>query len=162
MGEITFVPWNKMIVPFFGEVSKTTALLVLVLFVLLFFIILFYKEWKITTFDPALAASLGIPVIFMNNLFMGIVSITTVAFFDAVGAMMVVAMLITSAASAYLWTDKLIHMIFTSGIFGIASAIVGYYIADWIDTSISGSLQMELFFLLVFYYHLSMAYYLKM
>ncbi|PXW82324.1 ABC transporter family protein [Pseudogracilibacillus auburnensis] len=129
-----------MVIPFVGEVPKATALLVLLLFVLLFFIILFYKEWKITTFDPSLATSLGIQVIFMNHLFMGLVSITTVASFDAVGAIMVVAMLITPAASAYLWTDKLIHMIFTSGVFGVASAIAGYYIADWIDTSISGSM----------------------
>lgn len=140
MGEITFVPWNKMTIPFIGEVPKATALLVLVFFVVLFFIIVFYKEWKITSFDPALAASLGIPVVILNHLFMGLVSITTVASFDAVGAIMVVAMLITPAASAYLWTDKLINMIIISGFFGVISAVAGYYVAAWIDTSISGSM----------------------
>ena len=70
---------------------------------------------------------------------MGLVSVTTVASFDAVGAIMVVAMLITPAASAYLWTDKLSFMLVLSGSFGVVSAVTGYYIAAWIDTSISGS-----------------------
>ncbi|WP_422392204.1 metal ABC transporter permease [Niallia oryzisoli] len=53
---------------------------------------------------------------------------------------MVVAMQITPAASAYLWTDKLSIMLVLSGLFGNISAIVGYYIAALIDTSISGSM----------------------
>ncbi|MGM8211202.1 metal ABC transporter permease [Virgibacillus sp. W0430] len=140
MGEITFVPWDKITLPIVGDVPKATALLALVLCIVLFFIIVFYKEWKITSFDPALAASLGIPVVLMHYLFMSLVSITTVASFDAVGAIMVVAMLITPAAAAYLWTDKLIHMLLISGTIGVLSAVGGYYIAAWIDTSISGSM----------------------
>jgi len=106
----------------------------------LFFIAVFYKEWKITSFDPALAASLGLPVLLMHYLFMSLVSVTTVASFDAVGAIMVVAMLITPAATAYLWTDKLFIMLLLSGGFGILSAVSGYYVAAWLDTSISGSM----------------------
>jgi manganese/zinc/iron transport system permease protein len=140
MGEITFIPWDKISLPLIGEVPKATALLALVFVIILFFIIVFYKEWKITTFDPALAASLGIPVVVMHYVFMSLVSITTVASFDAVGAIMVVAMLITPAASAYLWTDRLSFMLVLSGLFGVMSAVTGYYIAAWIDTSISGSM----------------------
>lgn len=140
MGEITFIPFNTMTVPLIGEVPKATVLLSVVLIVVLFFIIAFYKEWKITSFDPALAASLGIPVLFLHYLFMSLVSVTTVASFDAVGAIMVVAMLITPAASAYLWTDRLSIMLVLSSLFGILSAFIGYYIAAWIDTSISGSM----------------------
>ena len=140
MGEITFIPWDKISLPFIGEIPKATALLALVFMIVLFFIVAFYKEWKITTFDPALAASLGIPVLLMHYVFMSLVSITTVASFDAVGAIMVVAMLITPATSAYLWTDKLSIMLVLSGLFGIISAVVGYYIAALIDTSISGSM----------------------
>lgn len=140
MGEITFIPWNTMALPLVGEVPKATVLLFSVFIVVLFFIIAFYKEWKLISFDPALAASLGIPVLVMHYLFMGLVSITTVASFDAVGAIMVVAMLITPASSAYLWTDKLSFMLVLSSLFGVISAIAGYYIAAWIDTSISGSM----------------------
>lgn len=108
-----------------------------VLVVVVGVILAFYKEWKITSFDPALAASLGIPVVLMHYVFMSLVSITTVAAFDAVGAIMVVAMLITPAAAAYLWTDRLLVMMGLSGVFGVIAAFMGYYIAVWLDTSIS-------------------------
>lgn len=150
MGEITFIPWNKIPLPLIGEVPKATTLLVLVFVVVVFFIVAFYKEWKITTFDPALAASIGVPVLFMHYVFMSLVSITTVASFDAVGAIMVVAMLITPAASAYLWTDRLSIMLVLSGLFGVISAVLGYFIAAWIDTSISGSMAFATGILFVF------------
>lgn len=142
MGEITFIPFHRIPLPVLGEIPQATALLSLVLIVVLVSIILFYKEWKITTFDPALAASLGIPVLLMYYVFMGLVSITTVASFDAVGAIMVVAMLIAPAASAYLWTDNLVVMIIVSGGLGVISAVTGYYVATWLDTSISGSMAL--------------------
>jgi len=140
MGEITFIPWEKTTLPILGEIPKATAMLGFVLFIILFMIILLYKEWKITTFDPLLAASLGIPVLLLHYIFMGMVSLTTVASFDAVGAIMVVAMLITPAASSYLWTDRLPVMLILSPLFGVMSAFLGYFIAAWIDTSISGSM----------------------
>lgn len=140
MGEITFVPWHTIELPLLGEIPQATFTLILVLLVVLVVILAFYKEWKITTFDAALAASIGIPVIGMHYLFMTLVSITTVASFDAVGAIMVVAMLITPAAAAYLWTDRLLVMLSLSASFGVISAIGGYYIAVWLDTSISGSM----------------------
>jgi manganese/zinc/iron transport system permease protein len=140
MGEITFIPWERVEVPILGRVPEAVVLLSAVLFLVLLVIIAFYKEWKITSFDPALAASLGIPVIFMHYLFMSLVSLTTVAAFDAVGAIMVVAMLITPAAAAYLWTDRLSFLFLLSSGFGILAAFIGYYMAVWIDTSISGAM----------------------
>ena len=140
MGEITFIPWNVIHAPIIGEIPMATFLLLVVLFLVILVLGLFYKEWKITSFDPALAASIGIPVLAMHYLFMTLVSITTVAAFDAVGAIMVVAMLIVPAASAYLWTDRLSIMLVLSASFGVLSALMGYYFATWIDSSISGSM----------------------
>lgn len=140
MGEITYIPWELTELPWIGEVPEAVVLLSVVLIVIVAVILAFYKEWKITSFDPALAASLGIPVVLMHYVFMSLVSITTVASFDAVGAIMVVAMLITPAAAAYLWTDRLLVMMGLSGLFGVLSAFMGYYIAVWLDTSISGSM----------------------
>lgn len=140
MGEIAFIPWQVMSLPLVGEVPIATATLALILLVVVAVLLLFYKEWKITSFDPALASSLGIPVMLMHYLFMTLVSVTTVAAFDAVGAIMVVAMLVTPAASAYLWTDRLSIMFLLSGLFGVVSAFLGYYVAVWLDTSISGSM----------------------
>jgi manganese/zinc/iron transport system permease protein len=140
MGEIAFIPWKTVQVPVLGTVPEATLLLGIVLIIVLLAIGLFYKEWKITTFDPALAASLGIPVALLHHLFMCLVSVTTVASFDAVGAIMVVAMLITPAAAAYLWTDRLLIMMVLSAAFGTASALAGYGIAALLDTSISASM----------------------
>lgn len=140
MGEITFVPWNRIDLPLLGEIPEAAFLLMIVLLIVLISILAFYKEWKITSFDPAFAVSLGIPAAAMHYLFMGLVSVTAVASFDAVGAILVVAMLVTPAASAYLWTDRLIVMLALSGGFGVASAVIGYVIAVWLDTSISASM----------------------
>ncbi len=152
MGEIAFIPWNVIRIPVVGDIPVATLILLIVLVIVILIIGLFYKEWKITTFDSALAASIGIPVLAMHYLFMTLVSVTTVAAFDAVGAIMVVAMLIAPAASAYLWTDHLLKMIFISAIFGMLSAITGYYFAVWIDTSISGSMALAtgIFFFISF------------
>ncbi|MDQ0207148.1 metal ABC transporter permease [Alkalicoccobacillus murimartini] len=143
MGEIAFIPWNTTTLSLFNlqfEVPVATLTLFCVFLLVLGLILAFYKEWKITAFDPALAASLGFPVIALHYLFMTLVSLTTVASFDAVGAILVVAMLITPAASAYLWTEKLSVMLVLSASFGVISSIAGYYIAVWLDTSVSGSM----------------------
>lgn len=142
MGEIAFIPWNMIQIPVIGTIPVSTFILLIVLVIVISAIWLFYKEWKLTSFDPGLAVSIGIPVLALHYLFMTLVSITTVAAFDAVGAIMVVAMLITPAASAYLWTDKLLVMLGLSASFGVLSAVTGYYFAVWIDTSISGSMAL--------------------
>lgn len=142
MGEITFIPFHTLSLPIIGEIPQATVLLIVVCVIVITFIFVFYKEWKITTFDPSLATSLGIPVILFHYLFMTLVSITTVAAFDAVGAILVVAMLITPAAAAYLWTDRLAVMLILSSLFGMLAALFGYALAVWIDTSISGSMAL--------------------
>jgi len=140
MGEIAFIPWETMRVPGFGAVPEAVVMLSAAFLVTLLLIVLFYKEWKITAFDPALAASLGIPAALMHYLYMTLTSVTAVAAFDAVGAILVVAMLITPAASAYLWTDRLPSMLALSSAFGVLAAFLGYGLAVWLDTSISGSM----------------------
>jgi manganese/zinc/iron transport system permease protein len=89
-------------------------------------ILLFYKELKISSFDPALATTLGISARFMHYLLMTLVAITAVASFESVGNILVVAMLIVPAAAAYMLTDRLSVMILLSVIFGIVSAVLGH------------------------------------
>ncbi|MFO1444697.1 metal ABC transporter permease [Bacillus sp. Bva_UNVM-123] len=153
MGEITFVPWDLVKWGFLPELPKAFLMLSTVLVIDLLVIWLFYKELKITSFDPAMAAAIGIPVLLIHYLLMGMVSITTVASFDSVGAILVVAMLIAPGASAYLLTDKLSIMLLLSAIFGVAAAIIGYYLASWQDVSISGSMATVngIIFALVFF-----------
>ena len=140
MGEIAFIPWETAHVPGLGDIPEAVLMLLAVFAVVGGLILAFYKEWKITSFDPALAAALGIPAAFLHYLFMAMVSVTAVASFDAVGAILVIAMLITPAAAAYLWTDRLSVMLPLSGLFGVISAFAGYAVAWLLDTSISGSM----------------------
>lgn len=142
MGEIAFVPWD--VITLFGilEGPRAVYLLAAVLLINLLVIGLFYKEIKLCSFDPQMAVALGIPIMFIHYLLMGMVSISTVASFDAVGAILVVAMLIAPGATAYLLTDKLSIMLIISAIVGVISAVVGYYVALLFNVSISGSMAM--------------------
>lgn len=140
-GEIAYVPIDPIITES-GYVLGPKALIVLsiVLVVILAVIIPFYKEFFLTTFDPAYAAAIGISATVWHYLLMSLVSITTVASFESVGAILVVAFLIVPPATAYLITTRLHHMIWLSCGFGILAAIEGYYLAYWIDGSIAGAM----------------------
>jgi manganese/zinc/iron transport system permease protein len=140
MGEITFIPWDILEINGMSLGPKAVWMLGSVLLINLIIIFLFYKEIKISSFDPEMAVALGIPVMFIHYLLMGMLSITTVASFDSVGAILVVAMLIVPGATAYLLTDKLSVMLILSAIIGVASAFGGYFIALVFNVSISGSM----------------------
>ncbi|EON70724.1 metal ABC transporter permease [Lysinibacillus sphaericus] len=137
MGEIAFVPWDRWTL-FSISMPKAVWMLLLVLIINIGFLLLFFKEMKLSTFDPVYAASIGIPVVFLHYGFMTSISFTTVAAFDSVGAILVVAMLIGPAATAYLFSKTIKQMFIFSMLFGAAAAIVGYYLAKYWDTSIAG------------------------
>ncbi len=99
-----------------------------------------YKELKVTSFDPALAASLGISPTLIHYLLMSQVSITVVGSFESVGAILVVAMLVVPPAAAYLFTHRLWTMILLSVGFGILSSTIGFFIGWWKNCSMAGSM----------------------
>lgn len=137
MGEIAFVPWDKW--TFFAiTMPKAVWILLLVLFINIGFLLLFFKEMKLATFDSVYAASIGVPILFLHYGFMTSVSFTTVAAFDSVGAILVVAMLIGPAATANLISKSIKQMFLFSMLYGGAAAIIGYYLAKFWDTSIAG------------------------
>jgi len=105
-------------------------------------IILFYKELKITSFDPATATALGIPAGVVHYALMTAVSITVVGGMEAVGAILVVTMLIAPGATAYLLTDKLWRMLMIAAGCGAASALLGYHAALWLDCSTAGAMSL--------------------
>ncbi|MBJ7897466.1 metal ABC transporter permease [Bacillus atrophaeus] len=152
MGEIAFVPWNTVSLLGTDIGPKAFWMLASVLIINLLLIILCYKEFKISSFDPEMALALGIPVLFIHYVQMGMLSLTTVASFDSVGAILVVAMLIVPPAAAYLLTDRLLHMLIISAAIGALSAVSGYYFATWLNVSISGAMaaMTGVFFLTAF------------
>ena len=108
----------------------------------LLFLGLFYKELKLTTFDGALAAAIGFSPVVMHYAIMGMLSVTTVGAFTAVGAILVIAMVIVPAATAYLLTEKLSMMLILAVAIGAVSSLAGVRFAIWLDLSVSGSMVM--------------------
>ncbi|MDH5159632.1 metal ABC transporter permease [Heyndrickxia oleronia] len=146
-GEIAYAPWDTFIINGL-ELGPKAVWIVGSIFLLNILVIgLFYKQFKLCSFDPAMAAALGIPVVFFHYLLMSLVSLTTVSSFESVGAILVVGMIIVPAATAYLLTDRLFNMIIYSMIAGIVSAILGYYFAYLMDASIAGCMIMVAGFL---------------
>jgi manganese/zinc/iron transport system permease protein len=149
-GEIAYVPFDIL---YLGEREmgpRPVWILALVLLVNILFIVLLYKELKITSFDPALAVTLGINATVVHYLLMAAVSLTSVAAFESVGAILVVALLIIPGASAALWTHHLGNMLFIAAVNGVLAATLGYYLAAWTDTSIAGAITVVLGVLFLF------------
>ncbi len=101
---------------------------------------LLYKELKLATFDPGLAAALGFSPALIHYALMTVVSITTVGAFTAVGAILVVALFVVPAGTAYLLTDRLPLMILLAVALGALSAVSGYAVAIALDASVAGSI----------------------
>ncbi len=141
-GEIALAPLDTWVLASGMDLGPRTMWsgLCLLLLILLF-IMLGYKELFLTTFDPAYAASLGISVTLWHYLLMGMVSFATVASFEAVGAILVVAFLVAPAATAYLLTDNFKKMLLIAVLTGILSAAGGYYLAVFMDASIAGGMS---------------------
>jgi len=140
-GEIAYVPIDLIISPAglnFGP--KALYVMGTVLAVVVLFITVGYKELFLTTFDPAYASAIGISVTLWHYLLMGAVSATTVASFESVGAILVVALLIAPPATAYLLTDNFKHMLLLACLAGTINAIAGYILAVWLDGSIAGAI----------------------
>lgn len=137
-GEIAYTPWDTFIWGGTNLGPRSVWILGTVLLINTFFIILFYKQLKITSFDPALAKTLGISDRLWHYLLTAMVSLTVVASFESVGAILVVAMLIIPGATAFLLTQRLRLLLVLSVLIGIASAVGGYFGASATNTSIAG------------------------
>ena len=116
----------------------------------LLFVLVFYKELKLTSFDPALATTLGINATGMHYALMTLVATTTIAAFESVGSILVIAMLIVPAATAHLLTDRLSVMLFLSLAIAAISAVTGHMsaitIPVWLgfrDTSTAGMMAVS-------------------
>ena len=102
----------------------TTAV---VLGLVILFVVVFYKELLVTSFDETYARTYGLKVQVIHYALMLVLTLVTVSALQTVGIILVVAMLITPAATVFLWTDKLNIMLVLSAVVGIISAITGLY-----------------------------------
>lgn len=125
-GAIELTPLDTITIPIFGDVPRAVAVLSGMLVVNIGLVVIFFKELKISSFDPGLSTTMGFPSQLIHFGLMTVVALTTVACFEVVGSIIVIAMLIVPAASAYLITKRLVPMIVIACIFAILSAILGH------------------------------------
>lgn len=108
--------------------------------IVLVVIILFFKELLITSFDPLIARAIGMKVNFYHYLLMVLLTLVSVTAMQSVGTILIVAMLITPAATAYLYTNSLKKMIILSSTIGGISSILGLFIGYSFNIAVGSSI----------------------
>lgn len=138
MGELAFVPFRRAVV--FGQDIGPSAMWRMIIILLLnaLFIGLFYKELKVTSFDPAFARSIGFAPILIHYGLMGLVSLTAVGAYDSVGSILVVAFMVGPALTGYLLTHRLSRMLLIAIVTAVFNSVLGVYLAFKVDVSIAG------------------------
>jgi len=154
-GEIAYVPFNTW--SFSGLNMGPIALWSsgLLLLAVLAYTFIGFKGLKMSSFNEDYAAVLGIGVAAWNLSLMAMVSFATVVSFESVGAILVVALLVVPAATAYLLVEKLHLLLIGAGSIALLAALGGYALSRWMDTSIAGTVAtlLGVQFLIVLLYH---------
>lgn len=127
----------------FGEVlgisGADLAALAILSVIVLGIVTVLWKELLYSTFDPLAAAASGLPVAALEYLFLGLIALTIVISLQAVGIILVVAMLVTPAATAQLLADRFSRLMAIAVAIGTLAPIGGLYLSFWTNTA-SGAL----------------------
>ncbi|MBN2116932.1 MAG: metal ABC transporter permease [Anaerolineales bacterium] len=121
----------------FGDVLSVSvqSLWLILIFggLVLLFIFAFYKEFMTLSFDPILATTLRLPVGALNNLLLALIAVTVAVSLQTVGVALMVAMLVTPAATAYLLTRRLSRMMVLAAIFASLAGVIGLYLSYYLS-----------------------------
>jgi manganese/zinc/iron transport system permease protein len=145
-GELAFVPLQQS--TYLGLSAPNAVWTLAALFT--FIQIVFwagYKGWVLTSFNPEYAKSVGIRTTLWHYALMAATSVATVVSFESVGAILVIAFLVVPAATAYLLTKDLRWMVALIILQGLLSSVGGYFLSDFLEASISGSMAVVSFIL---------------
>jgi manganese/iron transport system permease protein len=128
----------------FGDVLSVRAVDLLAIACLsglvLLLVVLLYKELLFVSFDPVVAEASGLPGGVLQLLLLTLLSVTVVVSVQAVGVVLVVAMLVTPSATAYLLTDRFHRVMLLGAGFGAFSALVGFYLSYYLDVPSGGAM----------------------
>lgn len=140
----------------FGDVLgvSTQSLWLIIIFgaIVLLTIAAFYKEFLTLSFDPILAATLRMPVNLLNNLLLCLIAVTVAVSLQTVGVALMVAMLVTPAATASLLTQRLPKMMALSAFFAALSGVIGLYLSYYLSIASGAAIVLTatVFFLFAF------------
>ncbi|WP_442760659.1 metal ABC transporter permease subunit [Enterococcus italicus] len=121
--------------------------------IVLAFVVLFFKELLLTSFDPVMAQAMGINVSFFHYLLMVLLTLVSVTAMQSVGTILIVAMLITPAATAYLYATSLKIMLILSATIGACSSVIGLFIGYSFNVAAGSSIVLTAaaFFVISFF-----------
>jgi ABC-type Mn2+/Zn2+ transport system permease subunit len=121
----------------FGDILSVSpqSLWLILIFggLVLLLILAFYKEFMTLSFDPILAVTLRLPVGMLNNLLLVLLAVTVAVSLQTVGVALMVAMLVTPAATAYLLTRRLSSMMALAAFFASLAGIIGLYLSYYLS-----------------------------
>lgn len=120
----------------FGDIAISAAVGLAIIVVLA----ALHKELVLVSFDRTLASALGYPVFALDALLLVILTVTIVVSIQAVGIILVLAMLVTPAATARLLVDRFVPMIVVGSLLGAAVGVVGYYLSFHLGTASGGTI----------------------
>lgn len=140
LGELAFAPFDRLVVSGTDMGPRSAYVMGFILMVNLLFISLFYKELKVSTFDENFASSSGFRPRLVHYALMTVVSVTCVGAFDAVGSVLVIALIVVPPCCAWLLADGLFRMMLLSVFFGVSAAVSGFWVASRLDVNIAGSM----------------------
>jgi ABC-type Mn2+/Zn2+ transport system permease subunit/Mn-dependent DtxR family transcriptional regulator len=140
----------------FGDVLGVSTgdiiLSAIITIIILLTVILFYKQLLITSFDPTMALTIGISTTVVHYMLMTLLSMSIVSGLQSVGVVLLVAMLITPPATAYMLTSSLKKILFLSSLFGVLASVIGLYLSYHFNFSSGASIVLVAvtFFMLAF------------
>ncbi len=140
----------------FGDVLSvsTQSLWLILIFggLVLLTVFAFYKEFTTLSFDPILAVTLRLPVGLLNNLLLTLIAVTVAVSLQTVGVALMVAMLVTPAATAYLITSRLSTMMILAAVFASLSGVIGLYFSYYLSIASGAAIVLTatVFFMFVF------------
>ena len=149
-GEIAFIPLEGMV-----ELAGLTlgppsvVRMAAVTLVVVLLVGLFYKELLVSSFDPALSFSLGINSTFVHYALMAMLSVVVVSAFEAVGAILVIAMLILPGATATLLSNRFPVMLGLTVLHAALSSVLGLHLGVWLNCSLAAAMVVAATFLFV-------------
>lgn len=136
----------------FGVSAADLELIIIFGVGVLLVVILLYKEFMLISFDPVLARTLRLPSELLRYILLILIAVTIVVSLQTVGVALMIAMLVTPAATASLLTHRLHRMMMTAGAIGAVSSVIGFYVSYHIDIATGAAIVLAatLFFIIVF------------
>ena len=144
-GEIEYVAFGDMTQLGGWEVPSTVARMGIVALLVIGATRFFYRPLLVSSFDPGLARSLGIRPEMVHHILMAALAIVVVSSFEAVGAVLVIAMLIFPSATASLLSDRMPVILALTLLIALVSSFLGMHLGYWLNASTAGSISVVIF-----------------